>query len=48
VRLGWSAANQSVTIVIGNAGLQFPMDANTAKSIGQALVDQTAPYTTGG
>jgi hypothetical protein len=46
VRLGWSPVTKAATIVIGNAGLQFPMDADTAKSIGQALVDQAAPYAT--
>jgi hypothetical protein len=48
VRLGWSPVNQTATIVVGNAGLQFPMDADTARSIGQALLDQAAPYATGG
>lgn len=47
VRFGWSPVNQSATIIIGNAGLQFPMDADTARSIGQALVDQAAPYASG-
>ena len=46
VRLGWSPVTKAATIVIGNAGLQFPMDADTAKSIGQALVDQAAPHAT--
>jgi hypothetical protein len=41
---GWSPVNQSATIVVGNAGLQFPMDADTARSIGQALIDQAGPY----
>src|SRR5262245_3015203 len=48
VRLGWSPVNQMATIVVGNAGLQFPMDAETARSIGQALVDQAGPHGAGG
>jgi hypothetical protein len=47
VRMGWSPVNQSATIVVGNAGLQFPMDADTARSIGQALIDQAGPYASG-
>ena len=39
---------KSATIVVGNAGLQFPMDADTARSIGQALLDQAGPYASGG
>ena len=47
VRFVWSADSQKATVVIGNAGLQFPMDADTAKSIGQSLVEKAAPHATG-
>jgi hypothetical protein len=47
LRFGWSPTDQMATLVIGNAGMKFPMTADTAKAIGQAIVDQAAPYATG-
>ena len=34
LRFGWSPTDQMATLVIGNAGLKFPMTADTAKASG--------------
>jgi hypothetical protein len=47
MRFGWSPSDQMATLIIGNAGLKFPMSADTAKAIGQAIVDQASPHATG-
>ena len=47
LRFGWSPTEQMATLIIGNAGLKFPMTADTAKAIGQAIVDQASPHATG-
>lgn len=47
LRMRWSAATQTLDIVVGNVGVKIPMDAKAARLIGQTLVAEASPPTTG-
>lgn len=43
----WSPETQKMRFIVGYAGLEFPMDADSALTIGQSLVEKAAPHATG-
>jgi hypothetical protein len=46
-RMSWSPEKQKMQFILGNAGLEFPMDADTAMTIGKGLLDKASRYSSG-
>ena len=46
-RMSWSAVTQKMTLIIGNLGLEVPMDAQSALEIGQGLVEKASKHAAG-